>query len=181
MPSQKNLSQVEAIKEKLAKSQSLIVADYSGLNSAEQTELRAKAQSAGGEFTVTKNRLIAIALKNRLSETPETLQKALEGPNATVYGFTDAVAISKVLVDFAKDHENLKIKVGLLMGQESAPDQVLSLTQVKNLASLPGRQQLLAQLVGQLNAPIAGFANVLAGPTRKLVYALAAIRDQKTN
>lgn len=180
MPSQQNIDQVTAIVDKLAKSQSLLIADYSGLNSAEQTELRAKAKNAGGEFAVSKNRLVAIALKNKLGEAPESLQKALEGPNAAIYGFTDAAAITKVLVDFTRDHENLKIKVGLLMAAENSPAQVLTLAQVKALAALPGRQELLAQLVGQLNAPIYGFVSVLSGTTRKLVYALAAIRDQKS-
>jgi len=180
MPSQKNLDQVNAIKTNLEKSQSFIIADYSGLNSADQTALRAKTKAAGGEFTVTKNRLISIVLKQRLTNLPETLKKALQGPNAVVFGYTDSVAATKAVVEFAKDHDNLKIKIGLLVGQEGNQDQILSADQIKSLAALPGKPELLAQLVGQLNAPLYGLVNVLSGNTRKLVYVLAAIKDKKS-
>jgi large subunit ribosomal protein L10 len=179
MPSQKNIDQLVQIKEKLDKSQNLIIADYAGLDSAAQTDLRAKIKAAGGEFTVTKNRLVKLAIKNRLNDVPTDLDKALEGPNATVYGFSDPVMVTKVLVEFAKDHETLKLKLGLMAGRDGAHDQVLTGEQIQSLAELPGRPELLARLVGQLNAPIYGFVNVLAGNTRKLVYVLAAIRDQK--
>lgn len=181
MPSQKNLDQMEIIKAKLEKSQSLIVADYSGLNSAEQTELRAKAKSVGGEFTVTKNRLTAIALKEHTVDAPEALKKALEGPNAIIYSFDDPVAAVKVVTQFAKDHESLKVKLGLLIGENGQPDQVLDTVRVKALASLPSKPELISNLIGQLNAPIYGLVSVLSGTTRKLVYVLSAIRDQKTN
>jgi large subunit ribosomal protein L10 len=181
MPSQKNIDQLAQIKEKLDKAQNFIIADYAGLDSSAQTDLRAKIKAAGGEFTVTKNRLVKLAIKNRLKDIPADLDKALEGPNATIYGFSDPVAATKVLVEFAKDHETLKLKLGLMSGRDGAPDQVLSNEEILSLAKLPSRPELLARLVGQLNAPIYGFVNVLAGNTRKLVYALAAIRDQKSN
>lgn len=180
MPSQHNQDQVAAINAKLDRAQALIIADYAGLNVAAQTDLRAKAKAADSEMSVAKNRLVALALKKRLSELPETLQKAFEGPNAVIYAYSDAAAAAKVLVDFARDNENLTLKIGLLLGQDGQPNQVITLTEVKNLASLPSRDQLLAQLVGQLNAPITGLVQVLSGPQRQLVYVLNAIKDKQT-
>jgi large subunit ribosomal protein L10 len=179
MPSQKNTDQLAIIKANLAKAQNLIIADYAGLDSAAQTDLRAKVKAAGGEFSVTKNRLVKLAIKERLKDIPADLDKALEGPNATLFGFSDPVAATKVLVEFAKDHETMNIKMGLMVGQEGAPDQVMSVTDVKNLATLPSKPELLAKLVGQLNAPIYGLVNVMAGNLRKLVYVLNAVKNTK--
>jgi large subunit ribosomal protein L10 len=179
MPSQKNTDQVAIIKANLEKAQNLIIADYAGLDSAAQTDLRAKVKAAGGEFTVTKNRLVKIVLKERLKDLPADLDKSLEGPNATLYGFSDPVAATKVLVEFAKDHETLNVKMGLMIGHDGAADQILSSADIKSLAALPSKNELLAHLVGQLNAPIYGLVNVMAGNLRKVVYVLNAIKDQK--
>ncbi|OGV96500.1 50S ribosomal protein L10 [Microgenomates group bacterium RBG_16_45_19] len=177
MPSQKNLELVSAIEANLDQAQALIIADYSGLNVAAQTDLRLKTKAAGGLFTVAKNRLLALALKNRLSDAAEPLQKVLTGPNAVLYGYTDAAAVAKVLVEFAKDHQSLNIKIGLFK-----PDiLILTADQIKAIATLPTRTELLAQLIGQLNAPLAGLVNVLSGPQRQLVYVLDALCRQKTN
>ncbi len=181
MPSQKNIDQLAQVKEKLASAQNLVIANYSGLDSATQTELRAKIKAAGGEFAVTKNRLVALALKDRLkTDLPAELSEALSGPNAAIYGFSDPVAATKTLVDFAKDHESMEIKVGFMIGQEGAADQVLTPKQVVNLDKLPGKLELRGQLVGTLNAPIYGYVNVLAGTLRKVLYALNAIKTSKS-
>jgi large subunit ribosomal protein L10 len=179
MPSQQNIDQLTAIKANVEKSQNVIIADYSGLSVKDQTDLRAKLKDAGGELAVNKNRLLTLALKDRLKDLPETVTKTLEGPNATLYSYTDPVSATKVLVEFAKDHESLTVKMGVMLGQEGSPDQVLTKDQVIALAKLPGRQELLAMLVSRLNAPISGLVNVLAGPTRNLVYVLNAIKDKQ--
>jgi large subunit ribosomal protein L10 len=180
MPSQKNVDQLTQLKEKLTRAQNVIVANYAGLNSASQTELRAKVKAAGGEFTVTKNRLIKIALTEKIAaDLPNEFTAALEGPNATIFGFSDPVAATKVLIDFAKTNEALELKIGMLVGTADQTMKVLSIAELKTLAQLPSRQQLLAQLVGQLNAPVTGFVNVLSGNLRGLVQVLNAIKDNK--
>ena len=181
MPSQHNQASVQAIKEKLGRSQNLIIADYSGINVAAQTDLRAKIKTSGGEFAVTKNRLIKLALKEQLKDLPADLDSALEGPNAAIYCLSDPVPSAKVLVEFAKDHETLNLKLCLVFSPDGSLSQVLSADDIQKLAKLPGRDQLLAHLVGQLNAPITGLVNVLSGTTRSLVYVLTAIKDQKNN
>jgi large subunit ribosomal protein L10 len=180
MPSKQNIDQLAKINEKLDKAQNLIIADYSGIDVAAQTDLRAKVTAAGGEFVVSKNRLVVLALKQKLHELPESLESALEGHNATLYGFSDPVSATKVLVEFAKDHESLAIKLGLMMGEGDTPAQVLSPEDIQNLAKLPGKPELLAKLVGQLNAPIYGIVNVMAGNLRKVLYVLTAIKDSKS-
>jgi large subunit ribosomal protein L10 len=179
MPSQQNIDSVAQITEQLQSAKAVIIADYSGLNVADQTTLRAKIKAAGGTFSVAKNRLFMLAIKNKLGQLPQDLEQALQGPNAIMFALDDAVAATKALVEFAKDHEALEVKIGILAGTEAGQDKVITLDEVKALANLPGRDQLIAQLVGQLNAPIVGFVNVLSGNTRKLVYALKAIQDQK--
>lgn len=181
MPSKQNIDQLALIKTNLGKAQNVIIADYSGLSVKDQTELQAKLKAAGGEMAVFKNKLVALALKDRFKDLPETLVKALEGPNATLYGYTDPVSATKVLVEFAKDHDTLKIKLGVMIGQEDNPDQVLSKDQVLALSKLPGRQELLALLVNRLNSPPAGLVNVLAGTLKSVLYALNAIKAKNNN
>ena len=179
MPNQKNIQQLTDIEEKLSRSKSVVIAGYPGLDVATQTELRAKIREAGGELNIAKNTLIRLALQNRLKDLPESLKEALQGPSAILYGFDDAVSATKAIVEFQKDQSNLKIKAGLLAGQEDAPDKVLSFEEVKNLAQLPSRLELIAMLVNRLNSPKAGLVNVLAGTQRKFLYALNAIKEKQ--
>jgi large subunit ribosomal protein L10 len=181
MPNQKNITTVQEIGEHLSKAKAVILADYAGLDVATQTDLRAKVAEVGGTFTVTKNRLFKLAFNNTRGDLSDVIDTALEGPNAVLYGFDDAVSATKALVDFAKDHEALVIKVGILTGLDGQPDQILSLGQINSLASLPSRDQLLAQLTGQLNAPIAGFVNVLSGNLKGLVQVLKAVQEKRAN
>lgn len=178
MPNAKNLKQLEEIKATLSGAQSVVIADYTGLNSAAQTELRAKIKEAGGEMKVQKNTLLKIALKDRLEVTGE-LDEALNGPTAVFYGLKDAVSAVKALIDFTKVNEALKIKAGVLAGSEGQSDKVMTVKDIENLSKLPTRQELLAQLVTRLNSPIQGFANVLSGNLRGLVTVLDAVRKQK--
>jgi len=179
MPSQKNVDQLQSINDKMQSAKNVIFTAYPGLDVATQTEMRAKVKEAGGEILVQKNNLLRLAVKNKLNDLPQDVDEALNGPTAVVYGYEDAVSATKAIVEFQKDHEQLLIKVGLLMGEEGQTNQVLSEAQIKDLAKLPGRQELLATLVNRLNSPIQGFANVLSGNLRGLVTVLSAIKDQK--
>lgn len=180
MPSQQNLQILKDTADKIARSKNIIIVEYQGLDVKSQVELRANLKKAGGELNVTKNRLIKIALKDRLKDMPELLDTALNGPSAIVFGYDDAVAATKAIIDFAKNHETLKTKVGILMAESAdATDKVLTPAEIEALSKLPGRQELLTMLVIQLQSPIQGFYNVLKGNLSGLARVLNAIKDQK--
>ncbi|QAY67847.1 50S ribosomal protein L10 [Paenibacillus protaetiae] len=140
---------VEEITSKLRESSSTVVADYRGLNVAQVTELRKQLREAGVEFQVLKNSLV-----RRASEAAELsgLNEILTGPTAIAFSKEDAVAPAKILNDFAKKNEALKLKGGVVEGQ------VVDLAQIKALAELPSREGLLSMLLSVLQAPMRNFA-----------------------
>ena len=161
---------VEEIKDKVEKAQGVVLVDYRGLNVAELTELRRNYKEAGVDYKVYKNTMMRFAFKDAGFEE---FNEYLVGPNALVFGFEDPVQPAKITEEFAKEHDNLEIKAGIVDGK------IIGIEEIKELASLPSREVLIAQTLGGLNAPIAGFANVLQGTVRNLVYALSAIREQQ--
>ena len=161
---------VEEIKEKIEASQSAVLVDYRGLTVEETTELRKKFREAGVEYKVYKNSLMRFAFKDA---GMEDFNQYLTGPNGIAFGIEDAVAPAKISKEFAKDHKNLEIKAGVVDGK------VIDLNGVIGLAELPPREVLIAQVLGGLNGPISGFANVLNANMRNLVYALDAIREKQ--
>lgn len=182
MPSQANIDQLASINQRLTRAKNLVLVDYTGLSVNDQTELRAKVNQAGGEFTVQKNTLLRLAITDRTKEIPESMDQSLNGPTAVLFGYEDAVSATKVAVEFQKDHaETFVIKAGLITGTDEAADTFLTTADIKRLADLPTKDQLRAQVVGTLNAPIFGFVNVLAGNIRGLVQVLSAVRDQQAN
>ena len=150
---------VDEIAEKLQASNSIVVVDYRGLNVAEVTELRKQLREAGIEFKVYKNTLTRRAVE-KLELTD--LNDALVGPNAIAFGGEDVVAPAKILNNFAKEHEALEIKAGVIEGN------VASVEEIKALAELPSREGLLSMLLSVLQAPIRNFA-----------YVTKAIAEQK--
>jgi large subunit ribosomal protein L10 len=122
------------------------------------------------EYTVLKNTLSRIALKNA---GLESFAENFNGPTALAIENGDPVAAAKVLIEFSKEHAKLKLKAGML------GDKVLSIQEIKSLASLPSKEVLIGRLLGTLNAPMTNTVNVLSATTRSLVYALDAIRKQK--
>lgn len=150
---------VTEIADKLRASKSTIVVDYRGLTVSEATELRKQLREAGVEFKVYKN-----SLTRRAAESAEIaeLNEFLTGPNAIAFSNEDVVAPAKVLNDFAKDHEALEIKAGVIEGK------LVTLDEVKAIATLPSREGLLSMLLSVLQAPI-----------RNLALATKAVADQK--
>lgn len=174
MPSQKNLDQVKVISEQFDQAKSVIIADYSGLNAKAQVELRAKLAEVGGQFSVIKNRLFKIVAQDKLGGGNDDLDNALLGQNAFLFSMEDAVSALKAMFEFAKDNEALEIKLGILDGK------VLTQQETENLSKLPSKPELIVQLMSRLNGPAYGLVNVMTGPARGLVYALNAIKDQKS-
>lgn len=160
---------VEELKQYMSDSAITILTDYRGLDVAEVTELRAKLREAGVSFKVAKNTLIKIAAN---SIGVSDLDPYLEGPTAVAFS-SDPAAASKILVEFAKAHNDLEIKSGLL------ENGLVDLDAIKSLAKLPPREVLLAQAMGALQTPMYGFAGALGGLLRSFVYALDQIREQK--
>ncbi|WP_226537564.1 50S ribosomal protein L10 [Fictibacillus halophilus] len=142
---------VSTISEKIKNSQSTILVDYRGLTVAEVTELRKSLREAGIEFKVYKNSMVVRAAEeNNLNE----LSEHLTGPTAIAFSNEDVVAPAKILNDFAKKHEALEIKAGVIEGR------IASLEEVKALAELPSREGLLSMVLSVLQAPIRNFALV---------------------
>jgi large subunit ribosomal protein L10 len=140
---------VAEITAKLRESSSTVVADYRGLNVAQVTELRKQLREANVEFQVLKNSLVRRATANaELSE----LDAVLAGPTAIAFSKEDAVAPAKILADFAKKNDALKLKGGVVEGQ------VFNAEQIKALADLPSREGLLSMLLSVLQAPMRNFA-----------------------
>lgn len=179
MPSTQNVDLVKQTADKIARSKNIVIIEYQGITVKDQVKLRADLKAAGGELTVLKNRLIKIALKERLKDMPELLDASLNGPTAILFGYDDAVAATKILTTFAKDHDSLKVKAGVLMAEGESTDKVMTIAEVEALAKLPGRQELLAMLVVQLQSPIQGFYNVLKGNLSGLARVLNGIKEQK--
>ncbi|GGI18183.1 MULTISPECIES: 50S ribosomal protein L10 [Gottfriedia] len=140
---------VSEVAAKLRESKSTIVVDYRGLNVAEVTELRKQLREAGVEFKVYKN-----TLTRRAAEEAGLagLNEALTGPNAIAFSTEDVIAPAKVINDFAKKHDALEIKAGVIEGN------VATVEEVKALAELPSREGLLSMLLSVLQAPIRNFA-----------------------
>lgn len=161
---------VSEIQDRLQRSAAVVLADYRGLNVQEVTELRKKLREAGVEYKVSKNTLTSRAAQ---AAAIDGLDQYLTGPTAMAFSYADPVAAAKVLSTFAKDHKKLTLKGGILEGK------VIDFNAVKALADLPSREVLLAQVVGVMQAPLRGMATVLAGPMRKLVYAVDAVRKKQ--
>jgi large subunit ribosomal protein L10 len=160
---------VSEIAAQLAKAQAVIVAENRGLPVGVVTGLRAKARKSGLYLRVLKNTLARRAVKG----TPfEKLAEQMSGP--LMYGIAqDPVAGAKVLSEFAKDNELFVIKGGAM------PNAMMSVKDVKALATMPSREELLAKLVGTLQAPIAKLVRTMNEVPGKFVRTLAAVQAAK--
>ncbi|OVZ60274.1 50S ribosomal protein L10 [Pigmentiphaga sp. NML080357] len=160
---------VEEIAAQVAKAQSIVIAEYRGLDVASVTVLRKQARESGVYLRVLKNTLA----RRAVAGTPfEGLSSQLTGP--LIYGISaDPVAAAKVLSDFAKTNDKLVLKGGAM------PNSLMNVEGVKALASLPSREELLAKLLGTMQAPVAQFVRTLNEVPTKFVRGLAAVRDKQ--
>ena len=163
------VSQLEA---KLTKASAVILTDFRGLTVGEISTLRGKLREAGVEYRVVKNRLLGIAGK---TVGIDGLSPFLEGPTAAAFSPGDPVAAAKIIQEFIRQTRKLAIKGSIVAGH------VYDEAHTKALADLPSRQQLLAQVVGGMAAPLVGLVSVLSGVPRKLVYALDQLRLQRSS
>ena len=161
------VSEVSAI---AAKAQSVVAAEYRGISVSQMTDLRAKARGQGVYVRIVKNTLARKAL---VGTSFEAIGPKLKGPLVLAFSKDDPGAAARVVKDFAKTNDKLVPTLVSLGGQ------VLSGKDIERVASLPTRDQALAQLMGLMRAPIEKLVRTLAEPQAKLVRTIAAVRDQK--
>jgi large subunit ribosomal protein L10 len=170
MATQKKIDVVTELTEKATKAKSMVFVDYVGIKHKQLEELRKKLAPVHGEFAVTKNTLLSRALTDRA----EAAKPMLKSATGTLFAYDDEVAPAKTLLAFFKAVGIGKAKGGLL------GTTVLTEKDVIKLAALPTKDVLLAKLVGQLNAPIQGLHYALSWNINKLVWALNAVKENKS-
>jgi large subunit ribosomal protein L10 len=161
---------VKGLEEKIKQAKSAVFVDYKGLGVKDTMELKKTLREAGVEYLVARKTLLEISLKNCGLDVDV---RGMDGQIAAVFSNIDEIAAAKIIDKFAKTNEHIKMLGGTL------GTQVMNDAEVKALAKVPSKEELLAKLVGTLNAPISGFANVLAGNLRGLVQVLKAVSEQK--
>jgi len=161
---------IENLVADLKNAKSVVFANFQGLKVVESEELRKLCREQNIQYIATKKTLLKRALADAGYDVDT---KAFEGGIATIFGIEDEVAPAQIVANFAKDHEASAVFGGILEGS------FIDAAKVTELSKLPSKQQLLAQLVGTLNAPVSGFVNVLAGNLRGLVNVLNAVKEAK--
>ena len=162
---------VQNLSDKFSRAKSIVFLGFKGLTVKEDGELRSNLRSEGIDYKVARKTLIKRGLKEVNIEGVEDLE--LEGPVGTAVSYNDEVAPARLAREYAKTNKKLKLLGGYVS------NKYLDAAEIKALSLLPGKDQLRAQLVGTINAPVSGFVNVLAGNIRGLVNVLKAIEDDK--
>ena len=160
----------EDLHDRFTRSAIIVVTDYKGLDVSAMNDLRRKLRAEEVEYQVAKNSLLVRAANDTEAAL---IREHFKGPSAIAISYKDPVAPAKVLTQFAKENDKLAIKVGVLKGK------VLDFDAIKALASLPGREALLGQLLATLNSVPTSFVRAMAEIPRGMLNVLTAIRDQK--
>ncbi|MGI5837715.1 MAG: 50S ribosomal protein L10 [Chloroflexota bacterium] len=168
-PRKEKVQEVDELSEMLSRTNLVVLTDYRGLSVADMASLRKKLRSEGVEYRVAKNTMMRFAADKA---GKEGLRDALVGPTAVAFAGGDEVAAAKILADFERGSKVFKIKAGLL-GQK-----LLSSADIGNLAKMPSRDVMLAQVVAGIQSPIAGLVGTLSGVIGGLVGTLEARRQQ---
>jgi large subunit ribosomal protein L10 len=161
---------VEEIRGKFEKSSSAILVDYIGLTVEQATQLRAQFREAGVEYKVYKNTLTERAIDGM---GYDELKPFLKGPTAIAFGGEDPIAPAKILAKAIKEMKKMEMKAGVV------DSKVIDAAGAIALSTLPSKEELIAKMLGSMNAPISNFVGVLNGTLRALVYALNAVVEQK--
>jgi large subunit ribosomal protein L10 len=169
MPTQRKVESVADLTDKLQRTQLTVVTDYRGLTVAEITDLRKKLRETGAELIVAKNTLTLRAAK----ETGYAeLEAFLSGPTALAFAFKDVAKTAKAINDFNKGPKKLVIRGGML------GNTMMGANLLDQVASMPSREQVLAQIVGGVSAPVSGVVGVINAAITNVLYALQARIDQ---
>ena len=161
---------IETLHEKANKANIALVTDFRGLDVEKMEELRGKLREQNIDFQVVKNTLAKIALKD---SPHEVMTDQFKECCAVAFGYDDPVVAAKVLTEFAKKNKTFQIKFGSYEGE------VLDEEKINNLSQLPGRDELIAQLLSTFNAVPSNFVGLFGNLLRNLLYALNGIKEQK--
>jgi large subunit ribosomal protein L10 len=161
---------VSELKEKLVKSKSLFLTDFTGLKVSEMSQLRRSFRENKAEFRVAKNSLFRLAAKQA---GVDEILSYLDGPTGIIFGYDNPTILAKLLHDSIKKIEKPKIKMFLVEGK-LYPGQ-----EIKKLALIPPREVLLAQIIGNINSPIANLIGILDGIIREFVVTVDGIARAK--
>jgi large subunit ribosomal protein L10 len=160
------------LRERISRAPVLYLTDFTGLNVKAMTELRRSLKKSGAEYFVVKNRLAKRVFQE--SEDLPDISDSLIGPTGFVLGYEDVARAAKAVSDFAKTHDKKPVfKLGIMDGKVLQPEQV------ERIARLPAREQLLAELAGALEAPMAAFALVLEAKVQEMAGLLDALREER--
>lgn len=170
MPTAEKNAIIEEYTQKFKDAKCVYVAEYEGIDVAAVTEVRKKFREQNVEYKVLKNRLARISLNNA---GIKDLDEHLTGANTFIIGYDDPVVPAKILEDFNKKDEILKLKTVLFEGK------VLLSEEAKNISKLPSREALIGKLLGMLQSPMTKFAATLNAPMQNLVGVLNGLKDKK--
>lgn len=173
MAKQEKIDKVGELKEAFKNSQGLIFTDHSGLKAEDAVKVRDRLVEVNSYLKIIKNTLALIAAKDVFEDL--NLEEVLKGPTSIVVSGEDMISTARVLENFSKELEVLKIKAGIFENRLLSPEEV------KKFAGLPGRDVLLTNLAITINSPITRLVNVLNTLTSNLVLVLSAIREIKRN
>lgn len=166
----KKAEEVKALVEKFKKAKGIVFTNFTGLTVEDTTDFRKKVSKSGMEYKVIKNNIILRALKELKLED---ILKFIDGPTGVVVNYEDPVLTAKLVSDFSKAHENLKIRAGVIEGNPVITSQLTV------IAGLPGKDILLGKVVGGMKAPLYKLVYVLNANVQKVVGTLDAIKKQK--
>ncbi len=170
MATPEKIAVVEEYTEKFKQAKSVFIADYSGIDVETVNEVRRKFREQNVEYKVLKNRLARRSLNGA---GVEELDPYLKGVNTFIIGYDDPVAPAKILEDFNKKDEILRLKAVLFEGR------VFESEDAKKIAKLPTREALLSQFVGMLQSPMTKLAGTLQAPMQKMIGVLNALKETK--
>lgn len=168
----KKIEELDQVREQMTKMKIAILTYYSGLSVSEESKLRKTIREENAEYAVVKKTLLKIALKEKGID-PSALDQVNQ-PFGITFGYGDETSVAKLLLAFQKQHAMVEFAGGILNGA------FLTSAEITALAKLPTKLEMLGQLVRTIQAPVAGFVNVLRGNISGLITVLSAVRDQKT-
>lgn len=167
---------IEDLKQNLKNQKAVVFVDFQGLNAKTLSELRNKLKESDCLLKVVKKTLLGLAFESlRIFSSKEKVSlkeevKNMEGELALVFGFKDEIMPAKIIYQFSKENENLKILGGLVKNEEY---KLLTVQEIIDLALLPSREEVFARLIGTLNAPITNFVGALKGNLRNFIFILS--------
>jgi len=170
MKKDKKQELISELNEKFGRAKAAILTEYKGLTVAEITELRNELRKNQLEYKVIKNTL---AIRAAAGTSAEVLIKYLEGPTGIVLGYSDPVLPAKTVVEYAKKRDKLKVKFGIVEGQ------LADANQLKAIAALPSRDELLSRMAAGFQAPATQMARLLSATVARFAYAMSALKDKK--